>query len=188
IWLRAVAQNQRMASALGLPVPRIYAVAFVVSAALAAVAGSLLVPLTGVYPTVGLDITLNAFIVVIAGGLGNFRGAALIALGLGVGASCGVAAYVVAMPSRRGVLNPFELMLAALASGVLVSGLFAIYAVVATGLEYLLLTLLTTSAFFTLPLLAVTVTGGENGLGVEGPVQVSFGLDPLQGSGFYWLL
>ena len=89
IWLRAVAQNQRMASALGLPVPRIYAVAFVVSAALAAGAGSLLVPLTGVYPTVGLDITLNAFIVVIAGGLGNFRGAALIALGLGVAESLG---------------------------------------------------------------------------------------------------
>ena len=109
-------------------------------------------------------------------------------LNIGVGATFGVAAYVVAMLSHRGVLNPFELMLAALASGVLVSGLFAIYAVVATGLEYLLLTLLTTSAFFTLPLLAVTVTGGENGLGVEGPVQVSFGLDPLQGSGFYWLL
>ena len=46
-------------------------------------------PLTGVYPTVGLDITLNAFIVVIAGGLGNFRGAALIALGLGVAESLG---------------------------------------------------------------------------------------------------
>lgn len=89
IWLRAVAQNQRMAGALGVPVPRVYAVAFVISTALAAVAGSLLVPLTGVYPTVGLDINLSAFIVVIAGGLGNFRGAALIALGLGVAQSLG---------------------------------------------------------------------------------------------------
>ena len=89
IWLRAVAQNQRMASALGLPVPRVYAVAFIVSSALAAVAGCLLVPLTAVYPTVGLDINLGAFIVVIAGGLGNFRGAALIALGLGVAEALG---------------------------------------------------------------------------------------------------
>lgn len=89
IWLRAVAQNQLMASMLGIPVVRVYAVAFVVSAGLAAVAGSLLVPLTAVYPTVGLDITLNSFIVVIAGGLGNFRGAALIALGLGVAESLG---------------------------------------------------------------------------------------------------
>jgi len=84
IWLRAVAQNQRMASVLGVPVFRVYALTFVISLGLAAVAGSLLAPLVSVYPTVGLDINLNAFIVVIAGGLGNFRGAAAIALALGV--------------------------------------------------------------------------------------------------------
>jgi branched-chain amino acid transport system permease protein len=89
IWLRAVAQNRHMASVLGVPVSRVYAVAFVVSCGLAAVAGSLLVPLVAIYPTVGLDISLNAFIVVIAGGLGNFRGAALIALVLGVAESVG---------------------------------------------------------------------------------------------------
>jgi branched-chain amino acid transport system permease protein len=89
VWLRAVAQNQRMASVLGVPVSRVYALAFVVSLGLAAVAGSLLSPLYSVYPTVGLDINLNAFIVVIAGGLGNFRGAALLALGLGVVESLG---------------------------------------------------------------------------------------------------
>jgi branched-chain amino acid transport system permease protein len=89
IWLRAVAQNQRMAGVLGVPVSRVYALAFVVSLGLAAVAGSLLAPLTSVYPTVGLDINLNAFIVVIAGGLGNFRGAALLALALGVVESLG---------------------------------------------------------------------------------------------------
>jgi branched-chain amino acid transport system permease protein len=89
IWLRAVAQNRPMAGVLGVPVSRLYAVAFVISCGLAAVAGSLLAPLFSVYPTVGLDINLNAFIVVIAGGLGNFRGAALIALGLGVVESVG---------------------------------------------------------------------------------------------------
>ena len=89
IWLRAVAQNRGLASVLGVPVSRVYALAFVVSAGLAAVAGSLLVPLTSVYPTVGLDINLSAFIVVIAGGLGNFRGAAAIAVGLGVAESLG---------------------------------------------------------------------------------------------------
>lgn len=89
IWLRAVAQNRRMASLLGVPVSRVYALAFVVSCGLAAVAGSLLAPLTSVYPTVGLDINLSAFIVVIAGGLGNFRGAAVIALVLGVAESLG---------------------------------------------------------------------------------------------------
>lgn len=89
IWLRAVAQNRQMASALGVPVWRVYGLAFVVSVSAAALAGALLAPLTSVYPTVGLDVNLNAFIVVIAGGLGNFRGAALIALGLGVAKSLG---------------------------------------------------------------------------------------------------
>jgi branched-chain amino acid transport system permease protein len=109
-------------------------------------------------------------------------------LNIGVGATFGVSAYVVAVLSNHGVLNPFLLMVAGLGTGLVVSALFAVYAVVATGLEYLLLTLLTTSAFFTLPLLATRLTGGENGLGVRAPVTVSFGLDPLQGSGFYWLL
>lgn len=89
IWLRAVAQNHRMAGLLGVPVMRVYALAFVASSALAAIAGSLLAPLTSVYPTLGLDINLDAFVVVIAGGLGNFRGAAIIALALGIVESLG---------------------------------------------------------------------------------------------------
>jgi branched-chain amino acid transport system permease protein len=89
IWLRAVAQNHEMASVLGVPVSRVYLLALIISSALAGVAGSLLVPLSGIYPTVGLDITVNSFIVVIAGGLGNFRGAAVIALLLGVVESVG---------------------------------------------------------------------------------------------------
>ncbi|HEY4028164.1 MAG TPA: branched-chain amino acid ABC transporter permease [Candidatus Dormibacteraeota bacterium] len=109
-------------------------------------------------------------------------------LNLGVGATFGVSAYTVAILTQHGVLHPLLLMLAALAAGVLVSLLFAVYAVVATGLEYLLLTLLTTSAFFTIPLLSTGLTGGENGLPVKGAVSISFGLDPLLGSGFYWLV
>lgn len=89
IWLRAVAQNDRLASVLGVPVSRVYALTFVISTGLAAVAGGLLAPLQSVYPTLGLDVSLNAFIVVIAGGLGNFRGAAAIALGLGLVESLG---------------------------------------------------------------------------------------------------
>lgn len=109
-------------------------------------------------------------------------------LNIGVGATFGVSAYAVAILSQHNVLNPWLLMLGAFAAGLVVSALFAVYAVVSTGLEYLLLTLLTTSAFFTLPLLFAGVTGGENGLPVKGAVDISFGLDPLVGNGFYWLL
>lgn len=83
IWLRAVAENRPMAAALGVPVPRVYFLAFVLSAGLAGVAGALLAPVVSVYTTVGSDVILNAFIVVVAGGMGNFRGAALVALLLG---------------------------------------------------------------------------------------------------------
>ena len=83
IWLRAVAQNRPMAAALGVPVPRVYILAFMVCSGLAALAGGLLLPLVSVYPTVGSDVILNAFIVVVAGGLGNFRGAAIVALLVG---------------------------------------------------------------------------------------------------------
>jgi branched-chain amino acid transport system permease protein len=83
IWLRAVAQNRPMAAALGVPVPRVYVLAFMVSAGLAAMAGGLLLPLQSVYPTIGTDVIQNAFIIVVAGGLGNFRGAAIVALLVG---------------------------------------------------------------------------------------------------------
>jgi len=83
IWLRAVAQNRPMAAALGVPVPRVYVLAFMVSAGLAAMAGGLLLPLQSVYPTIGSDVIQNAFIIVVAGGLGNFRGAAVVALLVG---------------------------------------------------------------------------------------------------------
>jgi branched-subunit amino acid ABC-type transport system permease component len=83
IWLRAVAQNRPMAAALGVPVPRVFVLAFIVCSGLAALAGGLLVPLTAVYPTVGADVILYAFIVVVAGGMGNFRGAALVAILVG---------------------------------------------------------------------------------------------------------
>lgn len=109
-------------------------------------------------------------------------------LNVGVGATFGVSAYTVAILTQHAVFHPVLLMLAALGAGILVSLLFAVYAIVSTGLEYLLLTLLTTSAFFSVPLLFTGLTGGENGLGVKGAVDISFGLDPLQGSGFYWLL
>src|SRR5260370_7840305 len=57
--------------------------AFMVSSGLAAMAGGLLLPLQSVSPTAGADVIQNAFLIVVAGGLGNFRGAAIVALLVG---------------------------------------------------------------------------------------------------------
>jgi len=80
VWVRAVAQNRPMAAVLGVPVPRVYLLAFVISSGLAGIAGGMLAPVTSVFPNIGGPVILNSLIVVVAGGLGNFRGAAWIAI------------------------------------------------------------------------------------------------------------
>jgi branched-chain amino acid transport system permease protein len=107
---------------------------------------------------------------------------------LGVGANFGVSAYTVAILTHNGVTNPFVLVLAAIAVGIVVALLFAFYALTSSGIEYLMLTFLTTLAFSAVPLAAIDLTGGDNGLTVQGGLQVSFGLSPLAGNGFYWFV
>ena len=107
---------------------------------------------------------------------------------LGVGANFGVSAYTVAILSHQGVTNPFVLMFAAIAVGILVALLFAFYALTSSGIEYLMLTFLTTLAFSSVPLAAIDLTGGDNGLTVQGGLRISFGLSPLAGYGFYWFV
>jgi branched-chain amino acid transport system permease protein len=107
---------------------------------------------------------------------------------LGVGATFGVSAYTVAILTHQGVTNPFMLLGAAVLAGVVVSLLFSFYALIASGIEYLMLTFLTTLAFATVPLATIDLTGGDNGLTVAGGLQVSFGLSPLTGNGFYWFV
>src|SRR6185436_16878987 len=59
---------------------------------------------------------------------------------LGVGANFGISAYAVAIMTQRDIGNPWVLLLGALLAGLIVSLLFAFYAVVSSGTEYLMLT------------------------------------------------
>lgn len=74
IWIRAVAQDRDMTAALGVPVPRVYSVVFALGSGMAAIGGALAAPLFGIGPTMGGEIILLAFIVVMVGGLGNYVG------------------------------------------------------------------------------------------------------------------
>jgi branched-chain amino acid transport system permease protein len=107
---------------------------------------------------------------------------------LGIGANFGVSAYRLAVLTHLGVTNPFLLLLGSLVVGLLVALLFAFYALASSGVEYLMLTFLTTLAFAALPLTWLEVLGGDNGLTVTGGLQVSFGLNPLLGNSFYWFV
>ncbi|MBV9580109.1 MAG: branched-chain amino acid ABC transporter permease [Chloroflexi bacterium] len=109
---------------------------------------------------------------------------------LGAGANFGVSAYTVAILTHPpfSIFNPFVLFAAAMFTGFLVSLLFSFYALVASGIEYLMLTFLTTAAFAALPLATLDLTGGDNGLRVLGGSAPSFGLNPLIGNSFYWFV
>jgi len=82
--MRAVAQNRLGAQVVGIPVDRIYEIAFGLSAALAAAAGVMLVFQTQVSPFVGLSTLLKSFSIVVLAGLGNLTGVIWASLLLGI--------------------------------------------------------------------------------------------------------
>jgi len=75
--IRAVSQNEEAAKSLGVNENKIYMLTFGLSSMLASLAGVLLLPFAGAYPTVGVGPLLKSFIVVIISGLGNVHGAIL---------------------------------------------------------------------------------------------------------------
>ena len=75
--IRACADNYTGALVVGLNVKRLYALTFGLGAACVGAAGSILVLLVDVTPTLGPALTLLAFIIVITGGLGSMVGAVL---------------------------------------------------------------------------------------------------------------
>jgi branched-chain amino acid transport system permease protein len=87
IMVRAAVQDSEMLDALGVDVPRLLTLTFAGSAGVAAVAGVLLAPMFTVYPTMGAEMILLAFIVVILGGMGSIGGSVVAALLIGIAQS-----------------------------------------------------------------------------------------------------
>ena len=75
--IRACADNYTGALIVGLNVKHLYALTFGIGAACVGAAGSMLVLLVDVTPSLGPALTLLAFIIVITGGLGSMAGAVL---------------------------------------------------------------------------------------------------------------
>ena len=85
--VKAGAHDSEMVRALGINLPRLRMLVFGFGAALAAIAGIILTPIWGLRPHVGVDATIPAFLIIVLGGIGSFRGAVLggILVGLAVG-------------------------------------------------------------------------------------------------------
>lgn len=82
--LRATSEDWTTAALTGINIHRVYIVAFGVAAGLAGITGTLVVVGFSVNPSIGLQWTLKALIVVVLAGLGSVRGTLLGGLLLGV--------------------------------------------------------------------------------------------------------
>lgn len=82
--IRAVAQDRRSASLMGIDVRRVDMLTFGLGTACAGLAGALLAPMFPVFPTIGVNLVLIAFVVVVLGGLGSIGGALIGGLSIGL--------------------------------------------------------------------------------------------------------
>jgi len=70
--IRAAAYDREMLSALGADVGRVYTLMFMAGSFLAGLGGALVTPVRSITPGMDVDIIVEAFIVVVIGGLGSF--------------------------------------------------------------------------------------------------------------------
>ena len=82
--MRAVTQNRRMASAMGISTDRIDMLAFGLGSGIAGIAGVALSQIDNVSPNLGQGYIIDSFMVVVLGGVGNLWGTLLGALTLGM--------------------------------------------------------------------------------------------------------
>ena len=73
---RGTMQNGAMAAALGVNPAQVYSVTFGIGAALTGLAGGVLAPVSGVFPTIGVAYVAKSFITVIGGGAAIVTGTA----------------------------------------------------------------------------------------------------------------
>ena len=78
--MRATAQDRHASALMGIDTDRVYAVTWAVGVTCVGAAGVLLAPIYPVYPTVGLQFVLIAYVAVVLGGLGDMLGALIAAL------------------------------------------------------------------------------------------------------------
>ena len=91
--VRATADNREMAAALGVDLRRVYAKVFTLGTALGTLGGALVIPATAAMSEMGIELIVEAFAVVVIGGLGSMRGAFVGALVVGILRSIAISTY-----------------------------------------------------------------------------------------------
>lgn len=84
LQMRAVTQNRRMASSMGIRTPWVDAMTFGLGSGIAGIAGVALSQIDNVSPNLGQSYIIDSFMVVVFGGVGNLWGTLVGALSLGI--------------------------------------------------------------------------------------------------------
>ena len=82
--IRAGATNPDMVSALGVDIKRLFMIVFGFGAMLAGFAGAIAAPMFSLEPSMGDDLLIVVFVVIIIGGIGSIRGAFIAAVMVGM--------------------------------------------------------------------------------------------------------
>jgi branched-chain amino acid transport system permease protein len=107
--LRATAENRSMAEALGVDVRRVYSAVFTFGAVLGTTAGALIVPTAAASLDMAIEFVIEAFAVVVIGGLGSMPGALVGALIVGL-----IRAYSIVFYPELEVLAIYLIVIAVL--------------------------------------------------------------------------
>lgn len=73
--IRAATRDSLMVQTLGVNVSRIWTIGFSIGVGLAALAGAMVCPMVSAFPDMGVEMTVESFVVVVIGGLGSLGGA-----------------------------------------------------------------------------------------------------------------
>jgi branched-chain amino acid transport system permease protein len=82
--VRAGATDREMVASLGVNIARLFMLVFALGAMLAGFAGALMSPILNVDPSMGDNVLILAFVVIVVGGTGSIRGAFVAALLVGL--------------------------------------------------------------------------------------------------------
>ncbi|MFI7501617.1 urea ABC transporter permease subunit UrtB [Streptomyces sp. NPDC049687] len=82
--IRAVVQNRDLAEVSGISTSRVDRTAFFIGSGLAGVAGVALTLVGPIGPTMGTNVIIDAFLVIVVGGIGQLKGSVIVAFVLGV--------------------------------------------------------------------------------------------------------
>ena len=107
--VRAAAADREMLQALGVDVKRLFTIVFGAGSAIAGLAGGLAAPIVSIGPGLHAQVLIDAFVIVVIGGMGSFPGALAGALLIGQANAFGVLAF----PSLA-IVVPFIVMTALL--------------------------------------------------------------------------